>query len=615
MAIEKELLKGIELLKRGKEEGFNILYSYTYNYVYGRAKVIMKNEDDALDLTQETFVQAYKGIQQLEDVNNIYAWLGSITYRQGMKMFRKRREVLVGEEAEGIFEDVEDSDSDYHPEASAEEKATADIVKSLIDELPELQKATILAYYYDNMKIDAIAEAFECSSNTVKSRLNYAKKFLRTKVEEHEKENRYKLHSLTPAVFVFAFRSLMSGDKYLMSAAVAQGVYDGVCSGTGVASSLIVVEEAGSVTVESTTMASESIAMTAETSTTVTTTETVSASVGSSSVANVGGTVATETAVKAGMSIGMKLLLGAAAVLTTGAVVVGGMSLGNSGQTVGGNSTQTENSQQSSTDKEEQEKKVQKYLIHYENINASGANVTQDRRYEFDENDFIIKIKDSQSGGEWIESEVKWETTEDGYIARTYFAGSILQSVVHYDKDLNSRRSESYDTRTGNLLLEYEYNEKGDTTKEITYTADGRIQYKGEYVYDEFGNAIETRGYTRVSLRDEELQEDIVTFSYDYDENNRVLRKNGSNGTSTTYEYDDANYIVREKLDDVVLQEWVYDENGTLRSHYFKNLSFETIRVYDEDGYLVEQTNKQSGEVLYTLKYTYATVEEIKAME
>ena len=130
MAVEKDLLKGIELLKEGKEEGFNILYSYTYNYVYGRAKVIMKNEDDALDLTQETFVQAYKGIQQLEDVNNIYAWLGGITYRQGMKMFRKKREVLVREEAEGIFEDVEDSDSDYHPEAAAEEKVTADIVKS-----------------------------------------------------------------------------------------------------------------------------------------------------------------------------------------------------------------------------------------------------------------------------------------------------------------------------------------------------------------------------------------------------------------------------------------------------------------------------------------------------
>lgn len=39
----------------------------------------------ALDLTQETYIQAYKGIESIEDVNNVYAWLGGIVYRQGMQ--------------------------------------------------------------------------------------------------------------------------------------------------------------------------------------------------------------------------------------------------------------------------------------------------------------------------------------------------------------------------------------------------------------------------------------------------------------------------------------------------------------------------------------------------
>ena len=47
MAAEKELLQGIALMKEGKEEGFNILYSHTYNFVYGRARSIMKTESDA----------------------------------------------------------------------------------------------------------------------------------------------------------------------------------------------------------------------------------------------------------------------------------------------------------------------------------------------------------------------------------------------------------------------------------------------------------------------------------------------------------------------------------------------------------------------------------------
>ena len=319
MAIENELIKGIELLKEGKEEGFNILYSHTYNYVYGRAKVIMKNEEDALDLTQETFVQAYKGILQLEDVNNIYAWLGSITYRQGMKMFRKRREILVGEEAEGIFEEVEDNDRDYHPESSADEKATAEIMKKMIEELPELQKATIMAYYYDNMKIDDIAEVFECSSNTVKSRLNYAKKTLKEKVEVHEKENRYKLHSLTPMVFILAYKSLFTEKEYMLAAESTQGIYNGVCANTGISTTSSTIVETGAITTEKSLGAS----MTS-----------------SSSVSTVGGAVATETVVKAGISLGVKILLGAAAVLTTGVVAVGGMGLGKQEENVELNSTE-----------------------------------------------------------------------------------------------------------------------------------------------------------------------------------------------------------------------------------------------------------------------------------
>ena len=597
MAVEKDLLKGIELLKEGKEEGFNILYSHTYNYVYGRAKVIMKNDDDALDLTQETFIQAYKGIKQLEDVNNIYAWLSGITYRQGMKMFRKRKEVLVGEDAEGIFEDVEDNDSDYHPEASADEKATSDIVKSMIEELPELQKATIMAYYYDNMKIDDIAEVFECSSNTVKSRLNYAKKFLKTKVEEHEKENRYRLHSLTPAVFVFAFRSIVSGDKYLMSVETAQSVYEGVCA--GVASKVIAAEEAG-------TVASKAVA----------TAETAGASTGTASTATGAGGVAVETTVKAGMSIGMKLVLGAAAVLTVGAVTIGDMSLGCYTKTTGGNQTQDEQkpAEESEADEDVQEEKRRKYVVHYESSTISGAMVSMDRQYEFDDNGFILKMTEQDSNGNSIVIEMKWENIEDGYIARSYYPGGMLQGVTYYDKDLNSRRSESYNIETGNLQAEYDYNENGDIVKQITYYPDGSMETRIENEYDAFGNQIKAYSYNAKGNLGNP-HEVVYNYSYDYDENHRILRKYLEGTHYADYEYDDANHTVREVIDGAVLQEWVYDENETLRSRYTRNLSFEIYFYYDEDGYLIEQTTKQHGEVLNSLKYTYKSVEELRGIE
>lgn len=235
MAIEKELMEGISLIAQGKEEGFNILYSHTYNYVYSRAKYIMKDEQDALDLTQETFIHAYKGINTLEDVDNVYAWLGGIVYRQGMRIFRKKREILVDEEAAGIFEDIIDEDRDSSPEETTDARATAEIVMGLIEGLPELQRAAVLAYYYDNMKIEDIAKVYGCSANTIKSRLNYAKKYLKAKVEEDEKKNRYKLRSVSPAIMLLAFRALFAEENYIMPQTLVQGIYNGSCNAVGLA--------------------------------------------------------------------------------------------------------------------------------------------------------------------------------------------------------------------------------------------------------------------------------------------------------------------------------------------------------------------------------------------
>lgn len=299
MAVEKELVKAVEQITHGKEEGFNVLYSHTYNYVYGRAKFIMKNEDDALDLTQETYIQAYKGIASLEDVNNLYAWLGGIVYRQGMMIYRKKKELLLDEGAEGIFDDIVSEDMDTAPEDSMQAKATSEIVMRMIEELPELQRAAVLAFYYDNIKIDDIAIAHNCSSNTIKSRLNYAKKYLKEKVEAHERQNKYKLCSVSPIVILMALKSLFTSKEYTMLPAVAESTYASVCGALGIKSSALLTGgmAAGSAT-----------------------TSTATAGAGMTSGT---GAVVTTTAAKVGMSIGAKIAIG-----LTGLAVAGGIAAG-----------------------------------------------------------------------------------------------------------------------------------------------------------------------------------------------------------------------------------------------------------------------------------------------
>lgn len=227
MAVTNELKEAVKKMQAGDDTGFAVFYEQTYPYVYAKAKYIMREEQDSLDLTQETFIQAYRGIGSISDINNLYAWLGGIVYRQGMKIFNKKKELLVGAEEDYIFEDMVSGEAT--PEQAAEQKATADIVKGMIEELPALQRMAVLAFYYDNMKIDDIASMCECSSNTIKSRLNYAKKFLKEKVEAHEKKNRYKLCSVSPAIFLLAFKGLFAEPEYKMPEMAVENVYTNSC--------------------------------------------------------------------------------------------------------------------------------------------------------------------------------------------------------------------------------------------------------------------------------------------------------------------------------------------------------------------------------------------------
>ena len=232
MAVTKELKNAVERMQAKDETAFATFYEQTYSYVYAKAKYVMRDEEDALDLTQETYIQAYKGIGSIEDVNNVYAWLGGIVYRQGMRIFNKKKELLTGEEQDYLFEEMESDEAT--PEQTVDKKATADIVKGMIEELPELQRMAVMAFYYDNMKIDDIARVCECSANTIKSRLNYAKKFLKEKVEAHEKQNRYKLCSVSPAIILLAFKGLFAEPEYKMPAQAVENVYAASCNSLGI---------------------------------------------------------------------------------------------------------------------------------------------------------------------------------------------------------------------------------------------------------------------------------------------------------------------------------------------------------------------------------------------
>ena len=85
----------------------------------------------------------------------------------------------VNEEGEAMELNIMDTDASRQPEIAYTEKETQEMVHEMLDTLPDDQRMCILMFHFEGASIREIAEAMECSENTVKSRLNYGRKAIK----------------------------------------------------------------------------------------------------------------------------------------------------------------------------------------------------------------------------------------------------------------------------------------------------------------------------------------------------------------------------------------------------------------------------------------------------
>lgn len=207
---DSRLLDVVALVKRGDTMAFEELYRLTYKYAYFHARSILHDDNEAWDLVQETYIAVYQHIDSLREERYVKSWISGIVFNLGMKRLRKKRDLLVDEENDFLFDALEDENTDGSPEKALDSKETATIVREVIDRLPALQKAAVIAYYFDEKSVADIAREAMCSENTIKSRLNYARKAMKEGIEHKERQMGVKLHVVTGPMIVFVLRGMFS---------------------------------------------------------------------------------------------------------------------------------------------------------------------------------------------------------------------------------------------------------------------------------------------------------------------------------------------------------------------------------------------------------------------
>lgn len=231
--MEKEkLIKLVTEAQNGDSKSMNILFNEFYNDVYYFALKTVKSEDIACDVTQETFIEIIRTINNLQEPVAFVTWMKQITYHQCTRYFKKKKDVLVDEDEDGntIFDTLKEDRVEFIPDEALEQKEFKETILEIIDSLSEEQRSAIMMYYFDELSVKEIAEIQGVSEGTVKSRLNYGRKAIKNSVEEYEKKNGVKLHALP---FFPLFKWLFKEDsKTKMATPIAKTVAKGVAAAT-----------------------------------------------------------------------------------------------------------------------------------------------------------------------------------------------------------------------------------------------------------------------------------------------------------------------------------------------------------------------------------------------
>ena len=100
----------IHRAQTGEEEAFTDLMREHYSFVYAIVIRMVKNSHDAEEVVQDTFLNAYRGLTQLEDTTKFKSWLGEIAQNCGRNWLRKQRTdtVSIDEVSEQALQ-IEDS--------------------------------------------------------------------------------------------------------------------------------------------------------------------------------------------------------------------------------------------------------------------------------------------------------------------------------------------------------------------------------------------------------------------------------------------------------------------------------------------------------------------------
>src|ERR1051325_41016 len=173
----------VQKCQSGDIGSFQELVSRYHQKVYQVILGMLRNPDDALEVSQETFFRAFRKIKSFQGGSSFYTWVYRIAVNIAIDAQRrqKRSPLEFRDNMEEVMDGRQESAKD--PFADIHDKQLRERLVSAINDLTPEHKAVIVLRTLEGLSYKEIAEILECSEGTVMSRLHYARKKLQDKLK------------------------------------------------------------------------------------------------------------------------------------------------------------------------------------------------------------------------------------------------------------------------------------------------------------------------------------------------------------------------------------------------------------------------------------------------
>ena len=172
--------KLVRRAQRGDMVAFEELVGRHRDKIYARAFSMMRNEEDAIDLSQEAWVKGWQRLKQFQGESSFVTWMTRIVINLCLDQLRKHKR----QRAESIQQMEEDLGGverqmpvlTINPTEGLERKELRARIDRALGQLSHEHRTVLILHEFEDLEYKEIAKRMQCSIGTVMSRLFYARR-------------------------------------------------------------------------------------------------------------------------------------------------------------------------------------------------------------------------------------------------------------------------------------------------------------------------------------------------------------------------------------------------------------------------------------------------------